>query len=213
MNWGSRPLRRAARKRKDGWNDCSARCKTAWSACCGWRGRRTRRKRTAACPTFSRDFNARFMVPAAEEGACYRAMEAGTDLDTLFCFKYQRTVGMDNTVRFGGERLQLLPGPRRRSWARASVEVQERLDGSWPSTITGSAWRRRPHRRKHRCCGHAADAGGAQQRRTRPCRARPAHHCDANGRSAAVGESETGSDASVEARLPTAGDKITEQLE
>ncbi len=70
------------------------------------------------------------MVPAAEEGACYRAMEAERDCDTLFCFKYQRTVGMDNTVRFGGERLQLLPGARRRAWARAVVEVQERLNGS-----------------------------------------------------------------------------------
>jgi transposase len=85
----------------------------------------------AAClPAFLADFNDRFTVPAAEEGACYRAMEAGTNLDTLFCFKYQRSVGMDNTVRFGGERIQLLPGPHRRSWARAVVEVQERLDGS-----------------------------------------------------------------------------------
>jgi len=57
-------------------------------------------------------------------------MEAGTELDTYCCFKYQRTVGMDNTVRFGGARLQLLPGARRQSWARAVVEVQERLDGS-----------------------------------------------------------------------------------
>ena len=85
---------------------------------------------TACLPNFLVDFNGRFTVPAAEEGECYRAMEAGTNLDTLFCFKYQRTVGMDNTVRFGGARLQLLPGARRRSWARAVVEVQERLDGS-----------------------------------------------------------------------------------
>jgi transposase len=85
---------------------------------------------TACLPAFLVDFNDRFTVPAAEEGDCYRAMAAGTDLDTRFCFKYQRTVGMDNTVRFGGARLQLLPGPRRRSWARAVVEVQERLDGS-----------------------------------------------------------------------------------
>jgi hypothetical protein len=85
---------------------------------------------TACLPALLADFNARFMVPAAEEGECYRPMEAGRALDTLFCFKYQRTVGMDNTVRFGGERLQLLPGPRRRSWARAVVEVRERLDGS-----------------------------------------------------------------------------------
>ncbi|GAC1614152.1 MAG: ISNCY family transposase [Gemmatimonadaceae bacterium] len=85
---------------------------------------------TACLRDFLADFNDRFTVPAAEEGDCYRAMESGIDLDTLFCFKYQRTVGMDNTVRFGGDRLQLLPGPRRRSWARANVEVQERLDGA-----------------------------------------------------------------------------------
>ncbi len=85
---------------------------------------------TACLTAFRADFNRRFTVPAAEEGACYRAIETGIDLETLFCFKYQRTVGMDNTVRFGGHRLQLLPGPHRRSWARANVEVQERLDGS-----------------------------------------------------------------------------------
>ena len=85
---------------------------------------------TACLPAFLGDYNDRFMVPAAETGDCYQAMEAGTDLTTHFCFKYQRTVGMDNTVRFGGERLQLLPCPRRRSWARAVVEVQERLDGT-----------------------------------------------------------------------------------
>ena len=85
---------------------------------------------TACLPNFLVDFNGRFTVPAVEEGDRYRAMEAGTNLDTLFCFKYQRTVGMDNTIRFGGAHLQLLPGARRRSWARAVVEVQERLDGS-----------------------------------------------------------------------------------
>ncbi|MDQ6601088.1 MAG: hypothetical protein M3Z19_00015 [Chloroflexota bacterium] len=85
---------------------------------------------SACLPAFLGEYNDRFMVSAAAEGDCYRAMEAETDCDTLFCFKYQRTVGMDNTVRFGGERLQLLPGPRRRSWARANVEVQERLDGA-----------------------------------------------------------------------------------
>lgn len=85
---------------------------------------------TACLPAFLSEYNDRFMVPAAEEGDCYRAMEAGVDLETLFCFKYQRTVGLDNTVRFAGDRLQLVPGPRRRSWARAAVEVQERLDGS-----------------------------------------------------------------------------------
>jgi transposase len=91
----------------------------------------TNEAEATACLSDCRDdFNDRFAVSAAEEGVCYRAMEAGIDPDTLFCFTYQRTVGMDNTVRFGGARLQLLPGPRRRSWARAVVAVQERLDGS-----------------------------------------------------------------------------------
>ncbi len=65
-------------------------------------------------PAFRADDHSRFMVPAAEEGACYRVMAAGTDRDPRLCFKDQRTVGMDNTVRFGGERLPLLPGPHRR---------------------------------------------------------------------------------------------------
>ena len=37
---------------------------------------------------------------------------------------------MDNTVRLDEHRLQVLPGLRRRSYARARVEVHERLDGS-----------------------------------------------------------------------------------
>jgi hypothetical protein len=80
---------------------------------------------TACLPAFLGDYNDRFMVPAAEEGDCYRALEAETDCAALFCFTYQRRVGMDNTVRFGSTRLQPLPGSRRRSWARANVEVGE----------------------------------------------------------------------------------------
>jgi hypothetical protein len=93
-------------------------------------GARNEVEATACLAAFLGEYNDRFMVPAAEQGDCYRALEAGTDRDTLFCFKYQRTVGMDNTVRFGGVRLQLLPSARRRSWARATVEVDERLDGA-----------------------------------------------------------------------------------
>jgi transposase len=94
---------------------------------------------TACLADFRADFNGRFMVAAAEGGECYRAMEAAIDPDTLFCFKYQRTVGMDNTVRLGEHRLQLLPGPHRRSWARADVEVQERLDGSLAVSYHGES--------------------------------------------------------------------------
>jgi hypothetical protein len=84
---------------------------------------------TACLRDFRTDFNDRFRVAAAE-GDCHRALEAMIDPDTLFCFKHRRAVGTDNIVRLGEHRLQLLPGPRRRSWARAAVEVQERLNGS-----------------------------------------------------------------------------------
>ncbi len=48
----------------------------------------------------------------------------------MFCFKYTRVVAADNTIRFGGQVLQLLPDAQRASYAKAEVEVHERLDGS-----------------------------------------------------------------------------------
>jgi transposase len=75
-------------------------------------------------------FNARFRVPAVEGGSAYRPLATGVRPEMVFCFKYRRTVAPDNTVQLGERRLQLLPGPTRRSWVRAPVEVHERLDGS-----------------------------------------------------------------------------------
>lgn len=75
-------------------------------------------------------FNAQFGVPALDSGTSYRPLPAGLDLDTVCCFKYERTVANDNTVTLGEHRLQIQPDQRRQSYARARVEVQERLDGS-----------------------------------------------------------------------------------
>ena len=47
----------------------------------------------------------------------------------VLCFKHQRRVARDNTVRFQLHTLQLLPGPERPSYAGAAVEVLEGLDG------------------------------------------------------------------------------------
>jgi transposase len=73
-------------------------------------------------------FNARFAVPPAEEGVAYRPLVG--PFEQWFCFKYERTVAADNTLPFGDERIQLLPGRERISYARARVEVHERMDGS-----------------------------------------------------------------------------------
>ena len=78
-------------------------------------------------------FNARFGVPAAQSGLAYRPTAAELDLAGVLCFKYQPFPGRmakDNTINFGGHPLQLLPGLERPSYARARVEVQERLNGS-----------------------------------------------------------------------------------
>ncbi len=74
-------------------------------------------------------YNGRFAVPPGEEGSAYRKAE-GIDPKTVFCFKYERVVGMDNVVRFNRQRLQILPSVERASYARCSVEVHEQLDGN-----------------------------------------------------------------------------------
>jgi len=71
--------------------------------------------------------NQRFAVPPAQPGLAYRQPEKGFLPDQVFCFKYLRTVGPDNVVRFGEHRLQILPTNGRLSYTRARVEVHERL--------------------------------------------------------------------------------------
>ncbi|TLN18762.1 ISNCY family transposase [bacterium] len=75
-------------------------------------------------------FNHRFAVPAREPGLAYRQVPDGFMSDEVFCFKYQRSVGKDNVVSFGGYRLQIMPTNGRLSYARATVEVHERMNGS-----------------------------------------------------------------------------------
>jgi transposase len=75
-------------------------------------------------------YNQRFAVPASEPGLAYRPWPSGWRVPEVFCFKYVRTVGADNTVKLGEHRLQLEPSAGRASYARLRVEVHERLDGS-----------------------------------------------------------------------------------
>jgi hypothetical protein len=76
-------------------------------------------------------FTARFGVPPAEAGSAYRPVPRGLDLDRVCAFAYARQVAHDNTVRVDDLVLQLPPGPGRRSYAKASAEVVQCLDGSW----------------------------------------------------------------------------------
>lgn len=91
----------------------------------------------AVLAAFLPHFNARFAVPARTPEPAFRPPAATVDLASICCFKYQRTVAADNTVQFGDHRLQLLPGKHRFSYAKAHVEVQERLDGRLVVTYQG----------------------------------------------------------------------------
>ncbi len=75
-------------------------------------------------------FNRQFAVVPAQLNSAYRQLPPDLSLDSVLCFKYRRTVANDDTVRFNGAAIQILPNDRRSSYARATVEVQERLDGT-----------------------------------------------------------------------------------
>ena len=93
-------------------------------------GATTIEEANAAFERFSAEFNARFAVPAAEPGRAYRTLPEGFCPEQVFCFKYLRSVAPDNTISFFKQELQLLADERRTSYAKARVEVHERLDKS-----------------------------------------------------------------------------------
>ena len=84
----------------------------------------------AFLPGFLARFNPRFAVPATENDPAYQPLPVGGDPWQICCLCYQRTVANDDTIGFGGQRLQLHAPPRRATLARAVVEVREHLDGS-----------------------------------------------------------------------------------
>ncbi len=77
---------------------------------------------------FLPSFNHRFGVAPAQPDGVYRS--ADVDLAGILCFKHQRKVARDNTVKYNWRTLQLLPARDRPSYAGSQVEVQHRLDGS-----------------------------------------------------------------------------------
>jgi hypothetical protein len=92
-------------------------------------GANTLAEANAVLGEFLPRFNDRFGVPAAQPEPAYRSVDSGLDVDGVLCIKERRRVAKDNTVQYYGRTLQLFPGTDRPSYARARVEVQERLDG------------------------------------------------------------------------------------
>jgi transposase len=76
------------------------------------------------------DHNRRFSRKADKPNSVWRKLGTSTDWDSLFCFKYKRTVAKDNTVSLFNTILHIPPGPGSRSYSGCLVEVQQRFDGS-----------------------------------------------------------------------------------
>lgn len=93
-------------------------------------GVQTLAQANAYLPAYLVRYRARFAVAPASNESAYVPIDPATDLDWLFCFKYQRKVQADNTISYLGRVIQIPPGPDRLSYVRAVVEVHERLDGS-----------------------------------------------------------------------------------
>jgi transposase len=77
---------------------------------------------------FVPDYNARFAVPAAEEGSAFIPY-AGRPLEEVLCIQESRQVGRDNCVTWKGIALQIPPQRHRHHYVKASVRVHEYPDG------------------------------------------------------------------------------------
>lgn len=79
---------------------------------------------------FLPEYNKRFGVEATQAGSAYRLLAKGLKLKEVFCFKYERVVANNNTIRLDGRVIQIPPGPGGRSYAKARVTIHEAMDGS-----------------------------------------------------------------------------------
>ena len=83
---------------------------------------------------YRREFNARFMVKAAERGTAFVSARR-KDLDLVFSLHHERVVARDNTVSFANRSWQLERTKFRSSLAGCRVTVHEHLDDSYSITF------------------------------------------------------------------------------
>lgn len=104
-----------------------------------WQGRLPQELRLAGIQTLEEanrflrehyigDFNAQFMVAAAQKGTAFRRCSR-TDLDWIFTIQTERVVAKDNTVAIGNRRWQIEKSRFRHTLAGCSVMIHEHLDG------------------------------------------------------------------------------------
>jgi len=80
---------------------------------------------------FIERYNRRFGVEAKNTQPAWRKPSRDLDLDRIISLSYPATVANDNTVRKNGLVIDIPPGPKGRSYAKANVDLRQMLDGSW----------------------------------------------------------------------------------
>ena len=104
-----------------------------------------------AANIFLRDFlprfNRRFAVTPEVPDLAYRPRLTAATADAVLCFKHERVVANDNTVRLHDMLFQILPGPHRLGYAKATVTICESLSGRYSLFHDGRPCRRNssPH--------------------------------------------------------------------
>jgi transposase len=123
-------------------------------------GARTATQANAVLERCRPEHNRRFAIRPADATPAWRAVRRGIDLERVCSFYYEATVLNDNTVRLAGLVLDVPPGPRKRSYAGARIELRQLLDASWrvylrdtviamaAATTTGELRAFRRHRRR-----------------------------------------------------------------
>lgn len=91
----------------------------------------------AFLPRYIAGFNRTFAVAPATAASAYRARRSAAELDRILCFKHERVVSKDNTVRVEQVVLQILPGPNRLGYTKATVVVHESLDHRFTVHLNG----------------------------------------------------------------------------
>ncbi len=79
---------------------------------------------------FIRRYNARFQRTAANPTPAFSAWPEGLSPQHIFACHYTRVVANDNTVSFGGLKLPIPPDERRRTYARAKVDLHLHYSGT-----------------------------------------------------------------------------------
>ena len=92
-------------------------------------GAATLEQAQAVLDEFVPRFNRRFGVPPQCSEPAFRPLDPEISLEQVLGFKHRRKAARDHTVKFQSRTLQLLPTPERPSYARATVEVLDGLDG------------------------------------------------------------------------------------